>query len=369
MAEQEGIQAPEWLRTMLGQQQEMMTQMANQFSTSLATMADRISHLEEAPGLTPTPSPAPEPQVAFTEPERRVKPRLPDPERYDGVDSSLYPQFEGMLRAKLEIDGNSIGSEQEKVWYGFGRLTGAAASRVYPWINVYQSTDMFTVRHFFEQLAAAFGDPRRREKALRDLNKIQQGSRPLAEFLVDFDRLLLEAEVWGWDDRAKKAYLKSALSIRLLESLVGKEEKPTYTEFCGQLRMVNDDLTDLQEIQRRRNRSVNPHKRPPSPVPATTDQMDWQTTPAVTARVDSRKKAEWVSTTERQRRFDEHLCIRCGGEGHIQTKCNLAPPARPASAPSTDRKSTKPKRPARTAAVKSRVDPVESNSDEDSGKE
>jgi len=39
--------------------------------------------------------------------------------------------------------------------------------------------------------------------------------------------------------------LKSALSIRLLESLVGKEEKLTYTEFCGQLQIVNDDLTDL----------------------------------------------------------------------------------------------------------------------------
>ncbi|KAH8768073.1 hypothetical protein BGZ57DRAFT_479544 [Hyaloscypha finlandica] len=136
MAEQEGMQAPEWLRTILGQQQEIMTQMANQFSTSLATISDRISHLEEAPGLTRTPSPAPEPQVAFTEPERRVKPRLPDPERYDGVDSSLYPQFKGMLRAKLEIDGNAIGSKQEKVWYGFGPIMVAAASRVYPWINV-----------------------------------------------------------------------------------------------------------------------------------------------------------------------------------------------------------------------------------------
>jgi hypothetical protein len=367
MAEQEGMQAPEWLRTLLGQQQEMMTQMASQFSTSMASMADRISHLEEGPRLTPAASPVP--QIAFADQARRVKPRLPDPERYNGGESSQYPQFAGMLRAKLEIDGPAIGNEREKVWYAFGRLTGSAASRVYPWVDTYQSTDMFTVRNFLEQLAVAFGDPRRREKALRDLNKIQQGSRPLAEFLVDFDRLLLEAEVWGWDDRAKKAYLKSALSIRLLESLVGKEEKPTYTEFCGQLRMVNDDLTDLQEIQRRRNRSANPHKRPLSPVTATADQMDWQSTPAVTARVDSRKRAEWVSTTERQRRFDEHLCIRCGGEGHIQTKCNLAPPARPASALSTDRKSTKPKRPARTAAVKSRVDPAESNSDNDSGKE
>ena len=43
----------------------------------------------------------------------------------------------------------------------------------------------------------AFGDPQRREKVLRDLNVAEQGSQPLAEFLMDFDRLLLEAEVWN----------------------------------------------------------------------------------------------------------------------------------------------------------------------------
>jgi len=42
---------------------------------------------------------------------------------------------------------------------------------------------------------------------------------------------------------------------------------------------------------------------------------------------------------------------------------------RPASALSIDYESTKPKRPARIVAIKSRVDLVESNSDEDSGKE
>jgi hypothetical protein len=103
MAEQEGMQAPEWLRTMLGQQQEMMTQMANQFSTSMANIADRISHLEEVPRMTPAPSPAPEQQAAPMGINHRVKPRLSDPERYDGADLGLYPQFEGILRPSLRL--------------------------------------------------------------------------------------------------------------------------------------------------------------------------------------------------------------------------------------------------------------------------
>ena len=149
MAEQDDGQAPEWLRTLLGQQQEMMAQMANQFSTSMANMADRISHLEEGPRLTPAASPAPEQQAPRTDTGRRVKPRLPDPERYDGTNPSLNPQFEGLLRAKLEIDGSAIGSESDKVWYAFGRLTGPAAGRVYPWVNAYKDTNTFIVYYFF----------------------------------------------------------------------------------------------------------------------------------------------------------------------------------------------------------------------------
>ena len=77
------------------------------------------------------------------------------------------------------------------------------------------------------------------------LNNIRQGTRPFREFLTDFDGLLLEAEIWSWDDTAKKAYLKLALSLWLLEQMVGTEEKASYTDYCGQLRKVSDDLASV----------------------------------------------------------------------------------------------------------------------------
>jgi len=53
-------------------------------------------------------------------------------EKFDGKDLNFFPQFEGLLRAKLEIDGEAIGGEKERVWYAFGRLTGDAAARIFP---------------------------------------------------------------------------------------------------------------------------------------------------------------------------------------------------------------------------------------------
>ena len=45
----------------------------------------------------------------------RTKARLSHPEKFDGSDKTAFPQFEGSLRAKLSIDSDVIGGEEEKV--------------------------------------------------------------------------------------------------------------------------------------------------------------------------------------------------------------------------------------------------------------
>ena len=109
--------------------------MAAQFSASMATMADRISQLEDFLQILATPTPAVTHTLAENIPvntDYHLKARLSDPERFDGSDTSLFPQFAGLLEAKLEIDAACIGNEREKVWYAFGHLTGTTAARIYP---------------------------------------------------------------------------------------------------------------------------------------------------------------------------------------------------------------------------------------------
>ncbi|KAH6665239.1 hypothetical protein B0J14DRAFT_492688, partial [Halenospora varia] len=70
-------------------------------------------------------------------------------------------------------------------------------------------------------------------KALAKLNTIRQGARSFVDFICDFDRLLLEAGGWNWDDRVKKGYLRATVPLRLLQATISVEEKPTYIEFCS----------------------------------------------------------------------------------------------------------------------------------------
>jgi len=61
------------------------------------------------------------------------------------------PSSLASYKQRSGIDGASIGGIEEQVWYGFGRIEGEGASRVYPWIEHAQRMNDFTVEALFRQ--------------------------------------------------------------------------------------------------------------------------------------------------------------------------------------------------------------------------
>ena len=90
---------------------------------------------------------------------QRLKPRLLHVEKFDGSNLALYPQFKGLLRVKLEVDGPAIRNIEEQAWYGFRRLTGEAACQIYPWIALVKARGNLTTKTLFNQLKVTFSDP------------------------------------------------------------------------------------------------------------------------------------------------------------------------------------------------------------------
>lgn len=176
----------------------------------------------------------------------------PNVEKFDAHDLSIYLLFEGLLRAKLEIDGRSIGGQKEQVWYAFERLAGDALARIFPWITYEQQIEIFTGEELFVQMRTAFADPQQQQKSLVELNRIKQRGVPFNEFLNNFNPTILEAQGWSWEDVIKNGYLKSALDTKLLAATVGMTEKDTYEGYCAQLRMVNDQMIEISEVTARK---------------------------------------------------------------------------------------------------------------------
>lgn len=274
--------------------------------------------------------------------QRKPRHSQRDPETFSNKDNSQYPQFRSFLEAKLRIDAKAIGSEEERVWYGFGCLSEDAAKRIHPWIQYAKDTNQFTVQGLLEQMDQAFADPQKRAKALNKINRIRQGNRDFRTFLQEFEQTLLEAQGWGWADDVKKGYLKSGLNRELRDRLVTQIEPQQYTDYTALLRMISDNLQEIKEWDARKNRMQKANGYYSSDSTATQpigEAMDWEpaqpTHVASTGRAfqgqvkQDQKRANWVSRDEIGRRMAEGNCIRCGGAGHMIRDCSLLPALNP----------------------------------------
>jgi hypothetical protein len=390
---------PQWLTNLLNQQNQQLSALAEQQANQVAVLSERLEASQRqvnelatrqasyeaaqrplANSALLTPSSTSQSHDSIVRPP---KPTLSDPKRYDHSDKTLYPQFAGLLRAKVKHDGYAIGSEEKQAWYIFGRLEGAAARRIFPWIDAADKKGDLRTEDLFQQMDVAFQDPRAKEKALSTLNRTKQGNTPLNEFLSQFDQLLLEAGGWGWDDTIKKGFLKDAITTGLLSALVGIEEKPSYGEFCNQLRRTADQLEEVREKSTGRFTGAywGRKNREKSPRPTVeSDTMDWEAAVATAVRAAMSvrtKDSQGALDNKPSRHKQQGACWECGKEGHFARDCRTKEGAKPRKASSGNKthvaavksKKTKVARLREPDSYDEGGDELSSSSSENSGKE
>ena len=330
----------EWLAQNHAQQQEINARLMQGIAAIQASLQTPGSSENTVPSVQ-------EPVRVVSEGSRRPKHVLAHPNKFDGQDRSAYKSFKGYLKVKFRIDSEAIGGETEKVWYGYGHLVDKAAQRIFPWLaSTEERGRTLRVDDFFAQMDAAFDDPQSKGRALEWINEEKQGSRPLQDYLHDFEQKLLEAGGWEFSDGVRKGYLRAAISRRIKEKLVAAEEPAKYEDFVNQIRMTSDNLAELDRLGSRKEPWVKPYND--------TDKgnsMDWEPTPQVsygsaTSRPRNDKaQAKWVSKEVLEQRRANQECLRCGGADHFISKCRLSPATRPGN------RDSKPKRPAQVAAT------------------
>jgi hypothetical protein len=357
-------QIPEWLAVFMRTQQ----QLTEGQQTANGQMAQAIRELQNlvanppAANITVQQSAVPAAQSDQLVDEAKPRHSQPHLDPFTGEDLTLYPQFKSLLKAKLRIDAKAIGSKEERLWYGYGRLAGKAQTRIHPWMDYAEGkTEEFTEAKFLEQLDVAFADPQAQERAITKLNKIRQGKQSFREFLSEFEETLLKADGWDWVDRVKIGYLKAALSKELRDRLVTVKLPDTFKEYCDEVRQIADNMLEMDEINRRTARHGS-NRQLPKATDQRTDTMEWE--PTQTTSINASKtasRAKWVSREEIERRRTTGDCLRCGKTGHRIRDCKYRPPQRPAA---TDNQNVRV-----AAARKAPVATVEEATDEESASE
>jgi Retrotransposon gag protein len=283
---------------------------------------------EQRSGGTSTPEVTPAVTItedAVREPlaVRTKKNKLPELSEFSGKRAEFRPWLT-QAKAKLAVDKLEE-TEIVRFWYVHSRLRGDALSQTSSWVDSVESTEHMTVDGLVSQLRAAYDDNDTAERASRKLSQMRQGPKSFGTFLAEFDRTLLDAGGLGWADQVKKTFLSNCLSYDLQNAIVATPIPSTYREYCRLLHTVS---TNLEALQRKKNKIVDTGMSYAAEPLPTGDIMDWE--PATTVAAAARtQRARWVPQDVLDQRRKMGQCLRCGVKDHFVRQCALLPAARP----------------------------------------
>jgi hypothetical protein len=224
------------------------------------------------------------------------------------------------LRLKLSEE-NSFPTEQAKMRYTIGHLTGPALDQVVP--NVTATGITFAnVEAMIQTLERAFDDPDRKGTAQRKLEGLKQTNKDFATYYAEFQCYVAELD---WNESAKKAQLRRGLSNELKDALILMDEPEDIDAFVILLQKLDSRI--------RARRAERPHNPSATAIPSKTLKPAVATTtlaphPTSTnsghygpAPMDLSAGRRRLTEAEKLHRLRSGLCLYCGGSGHMAANC------------------------------------------------
>lgn len=333
----------------------------HELHTTVEAMRARIQQLENQPSPTPITPPVTHPfeaqLAALVEQLSRnnlsatrsttKSERHPDPEPFVGETNDLE-RFTSQLYNKLRMNADRYPTEEAKVGYAFSRLKGPPAKAMEGFWSK-GSTTIHTLDEFVGSLERLYGNPHKKEHAVFDWLRLRQRNRRFTEFLAEFERLANLGGVQG-DDRLQPQ-LELAISDELRNRMITLDTIPSdykgFRDKCLQIESRLIAAASLSTLARSSPtfnlaRTVSPRAAPVEQVTAVAPHlrvrvpMDKSPSPGTGANaipvadrtttqggnlMDLSRNRGPLSQEEKQRRRDNHLCLYCGGPGHIAREC------------------------------------------------
>ncbi|CCO35834.1 Retrotransposable element Tf2 155 kDa protein type 2 [Rhizoctonia solani AG-1 IB] len=242
-----------------------------------------------------------------------IKVKAPKP--FKGGTGTEAKQWAAQMSGWLRLSATQFKKEEDVITFLLVNMEGSASAWALPHLaNI--GTDKATIKtvddfdHAFEW---AFFNPNKQQAAKQKITLLIQTSTTAA-YATKFQTLLMSLD---WNNAALCAQFYKGLHWHVKQQLAQKEEQPRDLKALIAAAICIDNVRRKFEISYplRDNRTK-------STVPAPTTTCSANTGKP---RVDSnRLKADpnYVSETERQRRRDKKLCIKCGKAGHCFAECH-----------------------------------------------
>ncbi|TKS65685.1 Retrovirus-related Pol polyprotein [Collichthys lucidus] len=309
----------------LGQEQQLaqVIQLLTQLSTPSAPVSPDPSIPDpgsQGPNIQAPVRPAP----VLDAPE----PRIGNPERFDG-DPRQMRAFLTSCRVQFALQPRTFASEASKVGYVITHLTGRA--RLWGAAEFDRQTPACaSFDAFAKEMEKVFDGGSPSAEASRDLMRVRQGNRTVADFSIDF-RTLAGRSLWNMPALVD-AFLHS-LSDYLKDELVSRDPPKTLDDAIALAIRIDQRIqVRRREKGRSTQSSVRTRGEPTTqfPLPSTSQSQSNQPEPMEIGRAA-------LTPGERQRLFSSNLCLYCGGEACYhelrevfnKAKATSLPPHRP----------------------------------------
>ena len=260
------------------------------------------------------------PDPATIQPTSSVPPKLPLPDKFGG-DTEDCRGFLNVCRLHFRNNPATFSTSSAKVTFVISLLKGKALVWVSPYLER-NDPILQDAEKFLASLQIVFDKPGRASAAEYSLLDIQQDTRSVAQYAIEFRTLAAET---NWDSRALRAAFRKGLTDRIKDELVYKdlpEDLEKFIELCVRLDVRYHER--CQERLRTRKfprpvyRLAPNFQAPPQPEPETSVEPQTPVEPMDVSRLH-------LTESEKQRRRSLGLCLYCGLKGHLVSVC----PSRP----------------------------------------
>ena len=184
---------------------------------------------------------------------------------------------------------------------------------------------------FLEEFRRVFDHPTEGSDAAGRLHAIQQGSRSVADYTLEFRTLAADS---GWDDIALRSAYRRGLSEELKDLLV--RDRPTSLNELATLAHRLDDRLRERRRERAQMREGPSRKNPIRHGESQTMRNTVTTNPVcfpsgteVSRSTEGEEPMQLGRTRltpdAREKRYLERRCFYCGGGGHVLRTCPTRP--------------------------------------------
>ena len=255
-------------------------------------------------------------------PTQRAKAKEPD--TFDGSDPKKLNTF--ILLCNLYFRHNpSYSDDETKVTFALSYLRGTALEYFEPSILDSSANPnwLYDWSAFIRTLRTHFGPIDPTGDAEEDIDNLKMSENDqIVKYNVKFNQLAIQT---GWDDSVLRHRYYSGLAERI-KDIMGQQRKPSTLAAMKNLAHSIDSRHWERLHEKSRSRTSAPHSAfsnsdtPTSSTHYSAPSEISDKFPKLTIS-DTLGKDGKLTAQERQRRFDNNLCLCCGGTGHKVKEC------------------------------------------------